>query len=436
MKVNIVFAPHTRGSTHRLHATAASHVCPAHAGVYRVISGMSSSSFSFAPHTRGSTHDRRPWEYQRCRLPRTRGGLPCAKTWQRHSGLVCPAHAGVYLKKAGAGAGAGFAPHTRGSTERFSPLRTVCPAHAGVYPPASDSPYQHPGLPRTRGGLPSEGLDEDAVAFCPAHAGVYLAHIDHRAQRMVVCPAHAGVYRIGRWCHGIWLGGTVCPAHAGVYRSSPGPWASCTRLPRTRGGLPSLYSAAVQPHVCPAHAGVYRTRLLHLNPPAVCPAHAGVYPRWCGIWLGGTPAHAGVYRCLSRMRPAFAPHTRGSTVPNFSPGPLYCLPRTRGGLPGIRYPELLQLRLPRTRGGLPASAPVPPVAENVCPAHAGVYPHDWSCDDHGHGLPRTRGGLPDQAVLAVQSTFCPAHAGVYRRLICLVYPRRSLPRTRGGLPTP
>ena len=167
-----VFAPHTRGSTRRHgvgHVLAG--VCPAHAGVYLARGSAPSGNHSlprtrgglpeiawtlyqqerFAPHTRGSTQPAvailkgvcvcpahagvyLPPPYPlplRCRLPRTRGGLP----------LLTPIPRQALM----------FAPHTRGSTAvRRAALKAidVCPAHAGVYQRQrrSNPAWEHPPI--------------------------------------------------------------------------------------------------------------------------------------------------------------------------------------------------------------------------------------------------------------------------------------------------
>src|SRR5699024_11019336 len=108
------FAPHTRGwSPRTVLRTAASGLCPAHAGMVRC-----SLPAAFLVVT----------------LPRTRGDGPQSPTSSReHSD---------------------FAPHTRGwSRSCLCPTacRALCPAHAGVVPGARVVGSHFCPLPRTRG---------------------------------------------------------------------------------------------------------------------------------------------------------------------------------------------------------------------------------------------------------------------------------------------
>ena len=129
------FAPHTRGSTaRRCSALPDFAVCPAHAGVYRLLVLVAGTNQG---------------------LPRTRGGLP--RTYPRHAEW------------------ARFAPHTRGSTFGrgfIADLAAVCPAHAGVYRRSTLRPGPTSGLPRTRGGLPTALNNAPQVdAFAPHTRG-------------------------------------------------------------------------------------------------------------------------------------------------------------------------------------------------------------------------------------------------------------------------
>ena len=145
-----------------------------------------------------------------------------------------------------------------------------------------------------------------------------------------VCPAHAGVYRVptpglrpfrclAPHTRGSTLLSTpgqrshiVCPAHAGVYPRHHPCMALLSRLPRTRGGLPTSQALTTLPGMFAPHT---RGSTVSAGGAAsvrdVCPAHAGVYPGMFAPHTRGStrmmtgrvevaivcPAHAGVYRC-------------------------------------------------------------------------------------------------------------------------------------------
>ena len=173
---------------------------------------------------------------------------------------------------------------------------------------------------------------------------------------------------------------------------------------------------------------------------------------------------------------AFAPHTRGSTLPPLRiPRREIVCPAHAGVYlePGIRHRETGGL--PRTHGGLPQEigteaafytfAPHTRGSTHyfvglasrclVCPAHAGVYRESAYRPSLPRRLPRTRGGLPWWVTVSsnerwfaphtrgstcsvpgcqCQPHVCPAHAGVYRFRRCPNRFPAGLPRTRGGLP--
>ena len=175
------FAPHTRGST-VIGLAGDDHivVCPAHAGVYRsresrarfglclprtrgglpLAAAGSTSHEMFAPHTRGSTDMlgyframvtvcpadagvyrmvvRRPLRWS-C-LPRRRGGLPLHRSSRTGGIAFAPQTRGLPNVWALSILLSQFAPQTRGSTQEpldFGPNLSVCPADAGVYPPTT-----------------------------------------------------------------------------------------------------------------------------------------------------------------------------------------------------------------------------------------------------------------------------------------------------------
>ena len=213
-----LFAPHTRGSTLDFILLIPSRVvCPAHAGVYpptrrspppypslpRTRGGLphdypgAGAIISFAPHTRGSTRrlDVHPHPIRVCpahagvypmitrepepssRLPRTRGGLPIEDSGET-----------VRLR---------FAPHTRGSTyvSWYGPRSyDVCPAHAGVYPCLHPWRYWSLCLPRTRGGLPHDYPGAGAIISFAPHTRGSTSGCTSMLKGRWVCPAHAGVY--------------------------------------------------------------------------------------------------------------------------------------------------------------------------------------------------------------------------------------------------
>ena len=171
------FAPHTRGSTLTLqNSHQSADVCPAHAGVYPDLSA-SSGRYMRLPRTRGVYPCLGTCRPVQRRLPRTRGGLPDLADLAAKDDP--------------------FAPHTRGSTLRSHRRLCwglVCPAHAGVYLGLLPWTWSLACLPRTRGGLPPAiPYDPFIGKFAPHTRGSTVPRAFQNRDR-AVCPAHAGVY--------------------------------------------------------------------------------------------------------------------------------------------------------------------------------------------------------------------------------------------------
>jgi hypothetical protein len=112
-----------------------------------------------------------------------------------------------------------------------------------------------------------------------------------------------------------------------------------------------------------------------------------------------------------------------------------CPPRARGGVPwGDSKKSFRSGSSPRTRG---CSSHVGDVltADDVLPAHAGVFPNVTQWRATVTRLPRARGGVPlsPHRGGGLADVF-PAHAGVFRTSRPLKTPRPRLPRARGGVP--
>ena len=177
---HVVFTPHARGSTHRLHhALGRPRVYPACAGIDLVTS--TSGVFFFC-------------------LPRMRGDRPVL------SDLFA-------LQE-------GFTPHARGSTvnvEDIWSVEFVYPACAGIDPLKDSSCFASSGLPRMRGDRPLlYSLRSNLPTFTPHARGSTLIQDIQSVEE--------GVY----------------PACAGIdlsFRKSICAWSG---LPRMRGDRPSL----------------------------------------------------------------------------------------------------------------------------------------------------------------------------------------------------
>ena len=158
------FSPRTRGcSGFRIITVTITHVFPAHAGMFRICSGIVL--------------------YNRC-FPRARGDVP--------------------TKLLGSGCERPFSPRTRGCSAKTCTLTTpafVFPAHAGMFrkwlSPLSgtlgfprargDVPYMLCAItcggmfsPRTRGCSAGQGVDWRQSHVFPAHAGMFLERMDQR----------------------------------------------------------------------------------------------------------------------------------------------------------------------------------------------------------------------------------------------------------------
>ena len=197
----------------------------------------------FPPHTRGCTVSK---QIRRADLefpPHTRG---CTGVFNRYRRSICvsPAHAGMYLDSDPCYRGCigfprtrgdvpitprgelrnpKFPPHTRGCTaprEVTLDSLFVSPAHAGMY--RLESPFRFTSccFPRTRGDVPhDDGRRQVMLSFPPHTRGCTLRGSTH-PRGDPVSPAHAGMY----------------PYHAFSYYTNRG-------FPRTRGDVPSEYSA-------------------------------------------------------------------------------------------------------------------------------------------------------------------------------------------------
>ena len=165
----------------------------------------------------GVVRGKGPRGLQACGLPRIRGGGPSLDCAERQSEVVFPAYAGVVPHSTSATAastslprirGGGpqsgttanncpkSSPHTRGwflGIDAHTIDSLVFPAYAGVVPAAARLRFRACGLPRMRGGGPSQPIRKPPRQKSSPHArGWSLEATDKKAQSLVF-PACAGV---------------------------------------------------------------------------------------------------------------------------------------------------------------------------------------------------------------------------------------------------
>ena len=292
-------------------------------------------------------------------LPRTRGDRPVIPN---PSTTVAPAP-----------------PHTRGSTVRA--LRAAIraegsPAHAGIDPCLLCPAEAGPGLPRTRGDRPLDGLNISCAIMAPPHT---------RGSTSTACAPS--------------LSAAGSPAHAGIdlRRCMSCSWRRW--LPRTRGDRPLAGPGVYFSNAAPPHTrGSTLTGSIRRLKGAGSPAHAGIdlnstdlrrYNERLPRTRGDRPLD-GLNISCAIMAP---PHTRGSTLQrNIGWTTLTGSPAHAGIDLSARSGIRLHIWLPRTRG----DRPLPRLL----------------LDRDSRAPPHTRGSTFGRADLTASAWGSPAHAGI------------------------
>ena len=374
-------SPHTRGWTRhdRLLALAGAGF-PAHAGMDPPVSSGAAGAQ---------------------RLPRTRGDGPCSERAD--------------------GDGHVASPHTRGWTRHAGPHqagKSGFPAHAGMDPRRHRTGRTGRRLPRTRGDGPRAGHGGPAGHEASPHTRGW-TWIARAHMEVAMASPHTRGWTVEQHPGGLSVKGF--PAHAGMDPQEEVPQRRGLRLPRTRGdgpssGVGSSARARASPHTrgwtCarkgeamldygfPAHAGMDRGARTGGMSASRLPRTRGDGP---GVWSRGCSA-------LSA-----SPHTRGWTPrdPALVVGDRG-FPAHAGMDPRPGRPAAARAGLPRTRGdgpyidpatGNPARAsphtrgwtrprPADPRPGDGFPAHAGMDPLRGRSPPAGRWLPRTRGDGP------------------------------------------
>ena len=172
-------------------------------------------------------------------LPRTRGDVPTR--------LVLPASP------------AGLTPHARGCTLESARAKfgdAAYPARAGMYPPSVFARGCCSRLPRTRGDVPRHTCQIAATAPLTPHARG--------------CTAH---------CAPCWRIPAAYPARAGMYLCRRRSRSDARGLPRTRGDVPVCDTLSTSPMWLTPHArGCTHSERQPSQRQHAYPARAGMYP--------------------------------------------------------------------------------------------------------------------------------------------------------------
>ncbi len=296
----VALPPHTRGCTrHRLTGRWSPPASPAHAGMHRSRDGLPCRGFRF---------------------PRTRGDAPAMRSRDTRCGRLPP--------------------HTRGCTLRRrsgQPRENASPAHAGMHPSPPAISATAARFPRTRGDAPGMRWRASHSAELPPHTRGCTWREPKGQKRPPASPAHAGMHP----CCG--RRGTSAGSFPRTRGDAPAyersARAGALLPPHTRGCTFDNLAAAERLEASPAHAGMHPG-------PARKPAAVTSFPRT----RGDAPASS----CVTSLRMALPPHTRGCT---FRRG-AEC--RRAGASPAHAGMHLVrnrdaggQHRFPRTRGDAP-----------------------------------------------------------------------------------
>ena len=226
------------------------------------------------------------------------------------------------------------------------------PAHAGIDPQQRPRRHARPRLPRTRGDRPSDKTTGFPDRQAPPHTRGSTPESDPRAIASRGSPAHAGIDPLGGLADNL-----------------------DTRLPRTRGDRPMIFSPLNSTEKAPPHTRGSTPR-----------------PGWRTRPAPGSPAHAGIDLSDAGRRQSRTglPRTRGDR-------PL----DTIAGIGGDAAP-------PHTRGSTSGERETP-VDLVGSPAHAGIDPLLTMARSPLPRLPRTRGDRPTQPEVKTAWHEAPPH---------------------------